>query len=233
MDLVDAVKKCVNPTPSITVQRFKINSRSRHPGETVSIYVLELCSIAEFCNFGQSLEDMLRDCVVCGINDDAESRLTLKRALEIAQSLETAAHNKQALQGTLQMSIAGTVTQPKVFKVSSHNAFFRCGKTSHSSAKCKFKCYHCGKVGHIQVACCGKNKPDQPVRKRAVHCLHNVTDSEIMKEYSLFNLSTTMCPHPYTVTVNVDGQDLPMEIDTGTSVSLLSDDTRKLLWPNK
>ena len=69
-DLVEAMQKHVNPTPSVTVQRFKFNSHSRQPGETVSTYVSELRSIAEFCNFGESLPDMLRDCIVCGINND-------------------------------------------------------------------------------------------------------------------------------------------------------------------
>ena len=49
---------------------------------------------------------MLRDRLVCGINDEttqrlllAESRLTYKKALEIATSQETASKNVQALRG--------------------------------------------------------------------------------------------------------------------------------------
>jgi len=47
---------------------------------------------------------MLRDHIVCGINDDtiqwcllAEPRLTFKKALEIAQGIETANMNMQEL----------------------------------------------------------------------------------------------------------------------------------------
>ena len=54
---------------------------------------------------------MLRHHLICGLNNEqiqhhllAESKLTLKRALEITQSLETAAQNVQALQKTLQQS---------------------------------------------------------------------------------------------------------------------------------
>ena len=92
------MKKHVNPTPFVTVQRFKFNSHVCLAEETVSTYVLELRSMAEHCNFGESLDNMLRDCLVCGINEEqtqrrllAESKLILKRALEIVQSLETAA----------------------------------------------------------------------------------------------------------------------------------------------
>ena len=90
--------------PSVTVQRFKFNSRAHQVEETVSTYVSELRSIAEHCNFGELLDDMLRDRLVCGMNNKqiqrrllAESKLTLKGALEIAQNLETAAQNVQAL----------------------------------------------------------------------------------------------------------------------------------------
>ena len=96
-DLVDAMKQHVDPTPSVTVQRFKFNSCVHLAEETVSTYVSELRSIAEHCNFGKSLDDMLRDHLICGINEEltqhcllAESKLTLKRALKITQSLETA-----------------------------------------------------------------------------------------------------------------------------------------------
>ena len=171
----------------------------------------------------------------------AESGLTLTRAIEITQSLETAAQSVQTLQGTLPLTrIPGTVTQPEVLKVRSTHPCFCYGKTNHAPAKCKFKdakCHHCGKVGHIKPACCSlpkaADKAEQPARRRNVHCMQIDTDTIKTKEYILFNLPATQSPRPLTVTLKVDDQDLPMEIDTGTSLSLISDDTRKLLWPNK
>ena len=57
----------------------------------------ELRSLVEFCNFGTALDDMLRDRLVCGINDSAiqrkllsERNLTFDKALEMAQSHEVA-----------------------------------------------------------------------------------------------------------------------------------------------
>ena len=243
-DLVDAMKKHVNPTPSVTVQRFKFNSRVRRAEETVSTYVSELRSIAEHCNFGESLDDMLRDRLVCGINEEqtqrrllAESKLTLKRALEIAQSLETAAQNVQALQGQPPVQ-PGTVTHD-IGKLTGTRTCFRCGKGSHPPAKCKFKeakCHQCGKVGHIKPVCRSRpvDKADQPpTRRRNVHCVQDDMDTEPTKEYTLFNLTANKRSHPFQVTVCVDGQDLAMEIDTGASLSLISEETQKSLWPNK
>ena len=59
------------------MQRFKFNSRFRQPGESVSNFVSELRSLAEFCNFGSTLDDMLHDRLVCGINDDNIQRRLL------------------------------------------------------------------------------------------------------------------------------------------------------------
>ena len=64
-----------------------------------------LCrSIAEFCNFGNTFDDMLRNRLVCGIADNvnqkrllAENPLTLAKALEIAKKMESAAKNSATL----------------------------------------------------------------------------------------------------------------------------------------
>ena len=61
--------------------------------------------MTEFCDFGISLEDMLRDRLVCGIHDIriqrrllAEPNLTFKKALELAIALETVDRDTKDLQ---------------------------------------------------------------------------------------------------------------------------------------
>ena len=204
----------------------------------------ELRSIAEHCNFGKSLEDMLRHRLICGINEEqtqhcllAESKLTLKRALKITQSLETAVQNGQALQRQPPVQ-RGTVIHD-IGKLTSTQTCFRCGKGSHPLAKCKFKetkCHQCGKVGHIKPVRRSRpmDKANQtPTRWRNAHCVQDDMDIEPTKEYTLFNLTTNKHSYAFQVTVCVDGQDLAMEIDTGASLSLISEETQKSLWPNK
>ena len=109
-ELVVALTEHHSPAPSEIVQRFKFmayNSRFRHAGESVATYVAELGSIAQTCNYGTSLDEMLRDRIVCGINDDriqqrllSEKGLTYKKALELSQGLERAAKNVRELQST-------------------------------------------------------------------------------------------------------------------------------------
>ncbi len=96
--LVEVLSKHFKPAPSEIVERFKFHSRVRNPGESVATYLAELRSLSEFCNFGDMLEVMIRDCSVCGINDAAiqkhllaESGLTYAKAVEIAMNVETTA----------------------------------------------------------------------------------------------------------------------------------------------
>ena len=65
--LAEALSQHFKPKPSEIVERFKFHSRVRKPGESVATYLAELRSLFEFCNFGEILEVMIRDQVVCGI----------------------------------------------------------------------------------------------------------------------------------------------------------------------
>ena len=71
------------------------------------------------------------------------------------------------------------------------------------------------------------------MRRRNVHCVQDDMDTEPTKEYTLFDLTANKRSHPFQVIVKVDGQNLAMEIDTGASLSLISEETQKSLWPNK
>ena len=70
------------------------------------------------------LEDMLRDCLVSGIEDTQiqhllllESKLTLKRALEIASAMELAAKDTKVIRGVTNESQVNKVTgsQPRPY----------------------------------------------------------------------------------------------------------------------
>ena len=69
--LVEVLTQHFDPAPSEIVQRYHFNARNQRKGETVTTYVSELRELAQFCNFRESLDTMLRDCLVCRINDEA------------------------------------------------------------------------------------------------------------------------------------------------------------------
>ena len=104
-DIVKLLTEHYQPKPSRVVQHYVFNSRVRKQGESVATYIAELKRLSEHCEFTATLEDMLCDCLVCGINDSriqrrllAESDLNYKKAYELALALETADKSAQDLQ---------------------------------------------------------------------------------------------------------------------------------------
>ena len=62
----------------------------------------ELKKLSTECEYGDSLNEVIRDRLVCGVNDRriqkrllAEPDLTFKKAMEIAQAMEAADKNVQ------------------------------------------------------------------------------------------------------------------------------------------
>ena len=63
----------------------------------MAAYIAALKELSEFCEYGESLPDMLRDRLVVGINDEhiqhrllAEPKLTFAKAEKIALTIELA-----------------------------------------------------------------------------------------------------------------------------------------------
>lgn len=83
----------------------------------------------------EKLTEMLRDRLVCGINDDriqrrllAESELTFEKALKIAQALETANKDVKDLQAQRsETSVSMRVHKMSVKQDSQGRACYSCG----------------------------------------------------------------------------------------------------------
>ena len=91
--IISLVKKHYQPTPSVIISRFNFNSRTRQSHESVADFIAQLRQLSEYCNFGTNLNDMLRDRLVVGINNDtiqerllAEVDLTFEQAYNLAIS---------------------------------------------------------------------------------------------------------------------------------------------------
>lgn len=67
--ILDALDTHYSPKPSQTVARFKFNTRTRREGETVSDFIACLNRLSEECEYGTFRDSLLRDRIVCGIND--------------------------------------------------------------------------------------------------------------------------------------------------------------------
>lgn len=109
MELTNMLQSHYNPKPSEIIQRFKFHFRTRAVNETVTEYVAVLQELAQHCNYGDKLKEILRDRLVCGIADDhiqrrllAEPELTFEKALKLAQAIESANKDIRDLQPKIQ-----------------------------------------------------------------------------------------------------------------------------------
>ena len=101
-------------------------------------YVAELRKVSEYCEFGTTLDSMLRDRLVCGVRDVrlqrrlligrllAESNLTFSKALDLAVAAELVEKNVRDLQNT-QTHIATQDQVHAVDKDVNGIACHRCG----------------------------------------------------------------------------------------------------------
>ena len=90
-DLVKVLCDHFEPQQSEIVARFRFHSNLRDAGENVAAYLARLRKLAKPCRFeAASLDEMLRDRFVCGIQDErlqsrllSEPQLTLVKAMEM------------------------------------------------------------------------------------------------------------------------------------------------------
>uniref|UniRef100_A0A3Q2PSJ4 CCHC-type domain-containing protein n=1 Tax=Fundulus heteroclitus TaxID=8078 RepID=A0A3Q2PSJ4_FUNHE len=173
--LTAELKKHFNPTPSEIVQSFKFNSRIRKSSKSIAEYVAELRKLALHCGYKDALSEMLRDRLVCGVNDNrmhwrllSEAKLTFEKALELCQAMESASKDVNEMQEKLAEDTALHARVPKtqvgvhkVYDDKVQHKFPSCYRYNgqHNAAECKFAtelCHNCGKRGHIKKACRSK-----------------------------------------------------------------------------
>ncbi len=165
------LKAHFSPKTLVVAERFRFYRRNQGPEENVADFIVALRKLATKCDFGEILNDALRDRVVCGIRDEntqkrllSEATLTLNSAVDLAQSLESAGKQVKKLKEPSQ-AIAGPVfnvkpsgsanlyssnptpSNPTPSAGKSRTPCYRCGR-KHPGTPCRFKdatCHRCGK----------------------------------------------------------------------------------------
>ena len=237
------------PQPSAIVQRFNFNSRSQKEGETVAAFVAELRRLSEHCEYGATLDDMLRDRIVCGVRDSrvqkrllAESVLTFQKAFKLVQTAELADKNAEELQKQSSSNVHNLYPNRRSAPPPSHYPCSRCGG-KHSAKDCRFRnvdCHKCGKTGHLAKVCRSKPKltPDARRQKKGRHAhklQEDLSDGDkSADEYGLYHVNKKRGRiRPLLVTVKAHSANLEMELDTGASASIISEETYRTLWKNE
>ena len=185
-ELRDVVQNHLKPKPSVIVQRYKFNTRKQHDGESVAEFVASLHHIAQDCNFGAGLANMLRDRLVCGVVNEriqrrllAEEVLTLDSAFKMAQALETADRNAAEMQTT---KVGGDNSSSNM---ADENVNKVRGKEKSDSKS--IECWFCEKRGHKEANCRFKEKLEQRMRKKKKSKESGESDSDSSVHYDNVN----------------------------------------------
>ena len=181
-ELVTALTNHYKPQVIVIYERFRFYKRTQEPHETVSTFIAALKSLAATCDFGDRLEEMLRDKLVTGLKEESTQRvlltekaLTFARAVEIAVAREAAekdvkefsnksnSHREiNAIKSSSKFGASTKFKSKQGEKGKSKESTSKpakpcsgCGK-NHWKSDCPFKnseCYLCKKIGHVSKVC--------------------------------------------------------------------------------
>ena len=241
------MKNHYDPKPSSIVQRHKFNTRNRAPGESIAAYVAALRALAEHCDYKDTLNDMLRDKLVCGLNHEAiqqklmaEKTLTYGTALELVQSMEAAEkHTQHLAKSSTPQEVHHAPATFNQKRKSARNAnsqgtpvsCHRCGGP-HLATVCKFKeavCYACRKRGHIARVYRSKGYNRGQKKTQGAHCIEEDDTGDSAEHsddeaYSMFTVKDQAID-PIFREVLINNVPIKMELDTGASVSVVTHST--------
>ena len=93
--VMDAFDRHCNPKKNETVERYKFFSRFQNPRESLENFITDLKLLATTCNFGVLKDSLVRDRIICGIQDKQlredllkDPYLDLQRCLDACRAAE-------------------------------------------------------------------------------------------------------------------------------------------------
>ncbi|XP_023816251.1 uncharacterized protein LOC111948290 [Oryzias latipes] len=175
-DIIERFDDHCSPGTNETVERYKFFSRNQGGGESIDSYVTELKLLTKSCNFGTLRDSLIRDRIVCGINNAQmrerllrEKNMTLDTCVQLCRATELSRENSKAISGLMMEEVHAVqgAGYQKQYRVTDCKF---CGKShDRNKEKCPAygkKCKKCGKENHFAVKC--KMRAEHS-KKRPVH----------------------------------------------------------------
>lgn len=229
-EILAVLDKFYEPEVNEILQAGKFHKRIQSKDESVQDFVAAISLLGAQCNF-TDLKRQLRDRLVLGVLDDR-----LRRELLRTKNLTYEAAVQQCLnyQATFNDMYPSTVfdskltpstsTEPMdIGKIKSDDCR-HCARRHKPNEQCPFvraRCYYCKKFGHIASACSKRNAK--------VHLVESECKEVSENMMGIYSCSESYRP-PITAEVVIDGASIKMEVDSGASRTIMSEDTYKKLW---
>ena len=186
--LKDTLLRHFDPKPLVITERFHFHRRNEVSSESISEYVAELRQLATHCEFGNYLEQALRDRLVCGIHHEStqkrllsESNLSLTKAIEMARRIEAAVTQSTQLKATGSAPVMNVKLTQKRNQTDKQGMCTRCGGKSHHVKDCSHKdvrCYKCHKQGHFAKMCRSKTSIPPSKNFKQTNMVEKTPDSD-------------------------------------------------------
>lgn len=246
--LVDTLTNHFKPKKLVIIERFKFNTRSQRQGETITEYIAQIKNLAGTCKFGAFLNEALRDRLVSGLRDDYIRQRLLTEELDFEQTYERARMLEEAARNRNTFQVDTSVNKLRLQKETKKNfekeqtnkdkQCTRCGKKGHNAFNCKYKTYKCNicqKIGHLANMCRNKKTKVSSGVRNVQEVSNNV--DEIGSMYELFHIAINKVDKvekvdTYQIDLEVNNQKIKFEIDTGTALTIIAEDTYKRYFPD-
>ena len=237
--IIEVLTTHLKPTPITVAERFKFYERAQLPGERVNDFIAALRTSALKCEFAAFLEEAIRDKLVCGTSNSrirkrllVERDLTLKKAIEIANALEVVEIDNQIMD--LAVEIKSEDTNLLAFnKYKEKPKCYRYSSEDHLANTCRFKdivCNKCHRRGHIAKACRTRRQSTDGKRTAVNHISPTNRSIDVHNDYNseddvIHIHAFTGFTSPYSIELFINGTLMTFEIDTGSGVSIISEET--------
>lgn len=231
----DELCKCLDEyyTPPSTVykERKAFYGASRESGETAMEWLAKIKSLALNCEFGTSIESILLDKFITGLEGKSFNRvceedsktLTLTKAASIATKYDDV--SKIAHVDFIKNKSKKNV--PNRFEKSSTQSRGKCahcGYRNHSSEACKYRksvCHKCDKPGHIASVCKQKKRSDvNYVMEEDRQTVASFSANSMNGVFNVVCANTTN--NEMMADISIGGERYKFMIDSGSSVSLIN-----------
>ena len=242
-----------NSCKNIAFERHVFRQATQKADETMDAYVTRLRTLSKTCEFGTSLDEMIRDQIIEKCASNAlrrrllrERELTLDNLLLIARSFELA--DRQALEieqkfdssthlNSIERQSESQQSRRNSAKHDNNNRLksvcYCCGNEGHRAkdAQCPAlnkTCRRCGKPGHFARVC--RQTTRKPKNDWANARQLEQSDDDSSENECLFTLTANNVHHRSDSLHTLEIEHIPVQmlIDSGASVNVLDLETYRL-----
>ncbi|XP_062704675.1 uncharacterized protein K02A2.6-like [Aedes albopictus] len=204
----------------VTYRERALFYRARQePDESVLEWHVRLKRLSLNCEFGEHLGHALKDIFVTGLRPgpiferlcEEDDAVSLEDLLKIASKREATLKNRAVLEVNKIVEKKPNYV-PKSFKKTGSATCYACGKANHDFRSCQYRsyvCKICKEKGHIAVVCPRKTKENLGRKDKTVNHLE---------------INNMAYSDPYCVSISVNGRNTKFEVDTGSPITVISEE---------